>query len=161
MSFSAGYSSAQMDHEGPAMNYHRVSASLSTGGHFVADGLAALRDKGLQVVIDLRDKPPEGQEERLAKLGIRWINVPVVWKDPKPFDFERFSEVMAENDGYNVLVQCQANYRASAMTYLYRLLVQHVPEDVAANDLNAVWEPDGRWRAYMDDIIASRSKGAQ
>ena len=161
MSFFAGYVSAQMDHEGPTMNYHPVGTSLSTGGHFVADGLAELHDKGLQVVIDLRDEPPEGQEQRLAKLGVRWINVPVVWSDPRPEDFARFSEVMAENEGYSVLVQCQANYRASAMTYLYRVLVQHVPEEIAAKDLNAVWEPEGRWRTYMDDIIASHTRGDQ
>ena len=156
MIFTAFGVFAQMEHSGPAMNYHEVDARLATGGHFVGDGLAELRDKGIKAVIDLRDEPPEGQEARLAKLGIEWINVPVVWKDPRPEDFERFVEAMSEHESDYVLVQCQANYRASAMTYLYRVLVADVPEEAARKDLNAVWEPEGRWREYMDSIIDSR-----
>lgn len=144
---------AQMNHAGPLMNYHEVSEKLTTGGHFVDDGLAVIHKKGVKIVVDLRDKPPEGQKEKLAQLGIEWINVPVVWKDPKHVDFERFSKVMNQHQGDYVLVQCQANYRASAMTYLYRVLVQKVPEDVAREDLDAVWEPEGRWREYMDTVL--------
>ena len=150
-----GTVSAQMEHAGPTMNYHEIDARLATGGHFVDDGLEIVRDKGVKVVIDLRDKPPAGQKEKLAAEGIEWINVPVVWKDPKPEDFERFVEVMSQHDEAYVLVQCQANYRASAMTYLYRVLVTKAPEDAAREDLNAVWEPEGRWRDYMDSIIES------
>lgn len=140
-------------HAGPTMNYHEIDDRLATGGHFVDGGLAAVHDGGVQVIIDLRDKPPEGQREKLAALGIEWINVPVVWKNPKRGDFERFSAEMSKYKNKKVLVQCQANYRASAMTYLYRVTVERVPEDVARQDLNAVWEPEGRWREFMDAII--------
>lgn len=111
----------------------------------------------MQVVIDLRDDPPSGQKERLAREGIEWINIPVVWGDPKAADFERFSETMREHQDDHVLVQCAANYRASAMTYLYRVTVENVPEDEAAADLRAVWNPDETetWRDYIDNIKAS------
>ena len=144
---------AQSEHGGPAMNFHEIGERLVTGGHFVGDGLSELHGKGVNVVIDLRDKPPEGQEARLDKYGMEWINVPVVWKDPRPEDFERFVEAMKDRESDYVFVQCQANYRASAMTYLYRVLVAEVPEETARRDLNAVWEPEGRWREYMDDVI--------
>ena len=143
-------------HGGPTMNYHEIDEQLATGGHFVDGGLEDVREKGVQVVVDLRDKPPAGQKETLAASGIQWINVPVVWKDPRPEDFERFVEVMGTHEGEHVLVQCQANYRASAMTYLYRVLIDGVPEETARKDLNAIWEPEGRWRDYMDSIIDSR-----
>ena len=103
--------------------------------------------------IDLRDKPPQGQAERLKGLGIEWINVPVDWKDPRLEDFERFVEVMQQHRDERVLVQCQANYRASAMTYLYRVLIEDVPEELAREDLNAIWEPEGDWREFMDAVI--------
>jgi len=140
-------------HSGPTMNFHEIDDRLVTGGHFVDDGLAAIRTKGIDVVIDLRDKPPKGQKEKLAEFDIEWINIPVVWKDPKRIDFERFSAAMSRYTDKNVLVQCQANYRASAMTYLYRVTVEGVPESVAATDLHAVWEPEGRWRDYIDGIL--------
>ena len=135
------------------MNYHEISSHLTTGGHFVDDGLSTIRESGVEVVIDLRDKPPQGQKERLAALGIGWINVPVVWKDPQKIDFERFSEAMSANKNKHILVQCQANYRASAFTYLYRVTVLGVAEAVAVKDLNAIWEPDGRWRDFMNTVL--------
>lgn len=140
-------------HSGPTMNYHEIDDRLATGGHFVDGGLAAIRAKGIEVVIDLRDKPPGGQKEKLAEMGIEWINIPVVWKDPKAADFEAFSVAMSANKKKNVLVQCQANYRASAMTYMYRVKAEQVPEALARKDLNAVWEPDGRWREFIHGIL--------
>jgi len=146
-------------HAGPAMNFQRVSPKLATGGHFTDDGIAALAEQGVSVVIDLRDRPPEGQEKRLAAAGIRWINVPVVWRSPRREDFETFSRFMSENADENILVQCQANYRASAMTYLYRVIKAGVPEPEARKDLYAIWTPEGTWEAYIDDILeSSRAK---
>ena len=149
---------SDMVHAGPVMNYHRIDERLVTGGHLVDDGLAALKAEGVTVVIDLRDKPPAGQQEKLAKEGIEWINVPVEWKDPKTVDFERFSKVMQAHQGDHVLVQCAANYRASAMTYLYRVVVEQVDENTAAKDLYAVWTPgeeNQQWSDYMEGIKAS------
>ena len=145
-------------HGGPVMNYHRIDDRLVTGGHFVDDGLAELKAEGVTVVIDLRDKPPAGQKEKLAQQGIEWINVPIVWKDPKTTDFERFSQVMQSHQDDNVLVQCAANYRASAMTYLYRVVVEQVDEKEAADDLYAVWTPseeNEQWNDYIEQIKAS------
>ena len=58
----------------------------------------------------------------------------------------------------HVLVQCAANYRASAMTYLYRVVVEKVDEASAAEDLHAVWTPseeNQRWSDYVAEIKAS------
>jgi protein tyrosine phosphatase (PTP) superfamily phosphohydrolase (DUF442 family) len=143
------------EHEGPVMNYHRIDQRLVTGGHFVDDGLATLKAEGVTVVIDLRDKPPGGQQARLAREGIEWISVPVEWENPEPADFERFRAAMQAHRGDHVLVQCSANYRASAMTYLYRVVVEQVDENAAAIDLHAVWTPNEeskKWSDYIDGI---------
>jgi protein tyrosine phosphatase (PTP) superfamily phosphohydrolase (DUF442 family) len=145
-------------HAGPVMNYHRIDERLVTGGHIIDDGLAALKAEGVTVVIDLRDKPPRGQEETLAEQGIEWINVPIEWNDPETIDFERFKKAMQAHQGDHVLVQCQANYRASAMTYLYRVVVEQVDENTATEDLYAVWTPseeNQRWSDYIAEIKAS------
>ena len=146
------------EHTGPVMNYHRIDERLVTGGHFVDDGLAVLKTEGVTVVIDLRDKPPAGQKEKLAEKGIEWINVPIEWNDPETADFEHFSKVMQAHQADHVLVQCAANYRASAMTYLYRVVVEQVDEDDAGKDLYAVWTPveeNQKWSDYMEGIKAS------
>ena len=137
----------------PAMNFLRIGPRVATAGVLNEGGVAALAQQGVSLVIDLRDRPPAGQEERLAEAGIRWVNVPVVWKAPRRDDFEAFSRLMSENEGESILVQCQANYRASAMTYLYRVTRQGVPEAEARKDLDAIWTPEGTWRKYIDEVL--------
>lgn len=149
----------QGDHSGPVMNYHRIDDRLVTGGHLVGDGVEKLSEQGVTVVIDLRDNSPRGEQKSFADAGIKWINVPVEWRDPESADFDRFVEVMNEHKDDHVLVQCGANYRASAMTYLYRVIVDDVPEEEAAKDLHAVWDPseDRTWRKYIESVTESRN----
>lgn len=154
----AAQEQSEMAHDGPAMNFLRIGPSLATGGHFADNGVAAISQQGVSLVIDLRDKPPEGQEERLAAAGIRWINVPVAWQAPRREDFEAFSRFMSENQAENILVQCQANYRASAFTYMYRVIELGVPESEARKDLTAVWAPEGTWLEYMDQIMEAAGR---
>ena len=160
--FSGSIANGQMEspHAGPVMNYHRVNDRLVTGGHLLDGGTATLNEQGVKVVIDLRDKSPSGEEERYAEQGIEWINIPVEWSDPKQADFDRFVEVMREHEGDHVLVQCQANYRASAMTYLYRVVAEKVPEDTAKQDLDAVWDPNENetWSKFIETVKAAGHK---
>ena len=145
-------------HSGSVMNYHRIDDRLVTGGHFVDDGLSEIKSEGVTVVIDLRDNPPKGQEKKLAEQGIEWINVPVEWDDPEAKDFKKFSNAMKAHQDDHVLVQCGANYRASAMTYLYRVIVDNVDEEEASDDLYAVWTPSKEseeWVEYIEEIKAS------
>jgi protein tyrosine phosphatase (PTP) superfamily phosphohydrolase (DUF442 family) len=152
----SGIASAQTDspHSGPVMNYHEVNDRLVTGGHLLDRGAATLKDLGVKVVINLLDEPPIDEEKYFSEQGIEWINIPVEWLNPKKSDFEHFSKVMREHQGDHVLVQCFANYRASAMTYLYRVVVEEVPEDEARKDLDIVWDPseNATWSAYINDI---------
>ena len=149
-----------MAHQGPTMNFHRIDSQLATGGHFVNAGAAELAKQGVTLVIDLRDEPPADEQQQLAEAGIRWVNVPVVWADPRKDDFEKFAQLMAANGDENILVQCQANYRASAMTYLYRVTQQGVPESEARKDLDAIWTPEGTWQDYIEDILAADEQEA-
>lgn len=145
-------------HSGSVMNYHRIDDRLVTGGHFVDDGLNDIKEEGVMVVIDLRDNPPKGQKKKLAEQGIKWINVPVEWDDPETEDFKQFSKAMKAHQDDHVLVQCGANYRASAMTYLYRVVVENVDEEEASKDLYAVWTPSKEseeWVEYIEKIKAA------
>ncbi len=140
-------------HAGPMMNYVRIDDRLATGGHFVDDGLAQVQAEGVEVVIDLRDEPPEGHREWLEAQGLTYVNIPVLWRAPERSDFESFREAMAEHTGKHVVVQCQANYRASAFTYMYRVLDGGVEEAEARVAMNEIWEPEGEWQDYIEGIL--------
>ena len=143
---------SDMAHSGPAMNFHRINSTLATGGHIVGDGITELVEQGVTLVIDLRDEPPQAHRERLAEAGIQWVNVPVVWDEPTVENFAEFSRLMSENQEENIFVQCQANYRASAMTYAYRVTQGGVPEAEARKDLEVVWTPEGVWKALVAEV---------
>ena len=140
-------------HDGPMMNYVRVDDRLATGGHFIGDGIEQVQSEGVEVVIDLRDEPPEGHRERLEAQGLTYVNIPGLWRAPERSDFESFREAMAEHTGKHVLVQCQGNYRASAFTYMYRVLDSGVEEAEARAAMNEVWEPAGEWQDYIEGIL--------
>ena len=144
-------------HEGPAMNFHAINDRLSTGGHFTENGLETVAGQGVTVVIDLRPAPPEGQKQRLAERGIKWINIPVEWQQPTVADFEEFTAAMQDSAGKKVFVQCQANYRASTMTYLYRVKVEGVAEPEARKDLEAAWQPNDTWGAFIRTVLEEGS----
>jgi protein tyrosine phosphatase (PTP) superfamily phosphohydrolase (DUF442 family) len=151
----AGPVTAQMSHDehaGPAMNFVRIDDSLATGGHIVGEGLGELTDAGVTLVVDLRDDPPKGYAGDVAAAGVDYVNIPVSWRSPKVSDFEQFRDAMNANPDAHVLVQCQANYRASAFTYLYRVLEFGVPEAEARADMNRIWEPEGTWADYIDAV---------
>ncbi len=145
-------------HTGPAMNFQPASDRLATGGHFVGAGAEQLAGEGFSVVVDLREEPPSGQREKLAALGLTWVHVPVSWENPQPAHFEAFRAAMAEHRDSRVLVQCAANYRASAMTYLYRVVEEDVPPVEAAIALHSVWQPNERWTVYLEEIIRAERK---
>ena len=48
-----------------------------------------------------------------------------------------------------VHVHCIANYRVSAFFYRYRRDVLGVDEGQARADLEALWQPDGVWAAFI------------
>jgi protein tyrosine phosphatase (PTP) superfamily phosphohydrolase (DUF442 family) len=151
----AGPVTAQMSHDehaGPAMNFVRIDDRLATGGHIVGQGLGELAEDGVTLVVDLRDDPPKDYAGDVAAAGVEYVNIPVAWRSPKVRDFEQFRDAMNANPDAHVLVQCQANYRASAFTYLYRVLESGVPEAEARADMNRIWEPEGTWAEYIDAV---------
>ena len=50
-------------------------------------------------------------------------------------------------------MHCQANYRASAFAFLYRVIYQDVPMATAKADMNAIWEPNETWQALIFDVL--------
>jgi hypothetical protein len=50
-----------------------------------------------------------------------------------------------------VHVHCIANYRVSAFLYRYRREVRGMDEARARADLEAIWQPEGVWAAFIAD----------
>jgi hypothetical protein len=52
-----------------------------------------------------------------------------------------------------VLVHCQLNMRASAFTFLYRVVHEQVPPQQALEALRAVWIPRDQWADFVAAVL--------
>lgn len=125
-------------------NFQIVDETLSSAGQIAYDQIPLLAEEGYEVVVNLAiaDERRNGQEGFLvAQNGLAYVHIPVDWERPELEDVEMFFDVMQANEGRRVFVHCFANMRASAFVYMYRTLVEGVPEEEARATMNEVWDP--------------------
>ena len=125
-------------------NFQIVDETLSSAGQIAYDQIPLLAEEGYEVVVNLAiaDERRNGQEGFLvAQNGLTYVHIPVDWERPELEDVEMFFDVMQANEGRHVFVHCFANMRASAFVYMYRTLVEGVPEEEARATMNEVWDP--------------------
>ncbi len=119
---------------------------------------------GLVVNLAVADEERNGREAlHVTEAGISYVQIPVVWDAPTRADLDLFFAVMDARGDRKTLVHCFANYRASAFTYLYRVIREGVPESEASADLYAIWNNEAfteypQWRTFIDDALATASK---
>lgn len=86
-----------------------------------ADGLAALKDRGVATVIDLRQDDQVGQEDldAVEQASLVRVHLPMTSSGITDEQAETFLEVMKKHDGRPILIHCGGGNRAGAMYGLY------------------------------------------
>lgn len=146
-----------------AHNFHRISDTLLTAGQIYPAQVPDLSETGVGLVINLAVADAERNAEEafaIAQAGIGYVNIPVIWDNPTAADLQLFFDLMDARGDRTTLVHCFANYRASAFTYLYRVLREGVPEAEARRDLLAIWDDEAfaqmpQWRRFIDEALAA------
>ena len=143
-------------------NYLRISGTLATAGQPAPEQLAAIRNAGYQVVINLAMPTSAGalpnEAQLVAALGMDYVHIPVAWESPTAADLEHFFAAMASYQGRQVFVHCAMNMRVSAFVLLYRVIRQGVPLETAREALSRIWEPDSTWQRFIDDSLGRHSR---
>src|SRR5689334_145958 len=78
---------AQSTEVPPIRNFLRINDQFCTGGQPRMEHLEQLKKEGVKAIINLRtpDEHRAAEEEAKAKeLGLRYFNIPVVFRDPRP-----------------------------------------------------------------------------
>ena len=145
------------------LNYHGISDRLTTAGQIEYDQDPQLSEEGYEVVINLATANPERNAMEgfhVTSSGMTYIQIPVEFATPQLSDVKLFFDVMEANQDRKLFVHCIANFRASAFVYMYRTLVEGVPEEEARADMDAVWDPSEqpRWAAWADLIESAQSE---
>ena len=112
----------------PIRNFLRINAQFCTGGQPQLEHLTQLRAEGVKAIINLR--PPgehrAAEEEAKAKeLGFRYINIPVVFTDPKQEQATEFLKATDDPENRPAFIHCAAAVRVGAFWMIRRVLRDH------------------------------------
>lgn len=139
-------------------NYMEYSNRFSSSGQPSAAQLERLEEAGFRRIIYIAFTDHDNalpNEDRLVKaLGMDYLHVPVDWDAPAPDDFYLVAGAMQEAPQKRTLLHCQLNYRASAFSFLYRVIYEGVPVEDAKRDMQRVWQPNETWQRYIDTLLA-------
>lgn len=142
-------------------NYHRIDETLSTAGQVLPVHVNKLQRENFQLVINLAVADEErnfSESYSVTSAGINYVQIPVIWERPTTDDLDLFFAIMGARGERKTLVHCFANYRASAFTYLYRVLREGVSEPDARKDMMQIWSEEEfrqypQWRAFIEKAL--------
>jgi protein tyrosine phosphatase (PTP) superfamily phosphohydrolase (DUF442 family) len=124
--FCAVASYAQIQSEQPGVfNFHLLSDQYCTGGQPKLEALDKLKSEGVKAIINLRT-PGEhraAEEEAKAKeLGLKYFNIPVVYRDPKEEQATEFLKITDDPANRPIFIHCTAAIRVGAFWMIRRVL---------------------------------------
>ncbi len=143
-------------------NYRDYSEVLSSSGQPSESQLRALKDAGFERIVFLAFSDSHGsianEDSQVEKLGMEFVHVPVDWEAPSKADFYLFAGAIERELHKKTLIHCQVNFRASAFSFLYRVLYNDVDMGDAKKDLDSVWVPNETWRNFIFSILEENGR---
>ncbi|MGH9842897.1 MAG: serine hydrolase, partial [Blastocatellia bacterium] len=125
----------------PIRNFLRVNQDFCTGGQPRLEHLEKLKADGIKTIINLR--PPgehrAAEEEEMAKkLGLRYINIPVVYATPKEEDADAFLKATDDKEDRPAFIHCAAAIRVGAFWMIRRVLRDGMSVEAAEEEAKKV-----------------------
>lgn len=135
-------------------NFHAITDRLFTGGMPTEEQLKGLQSADVDVVINLaKDDSPNAlmnEREILQDFGIPYVQIPVEWENPKLSDLEKFFDTMEKYKSRKLFVHCVLNMRVSVFIYLYRVIKDQIPAEIAILDVRRIWDPNQIWQTFIE-----------
>lgn len=146
-------------------NYRAYSPVFASSGQPAEDQFETIRAAGFERIIYIAfsnsGKAISNEDEIVKNLGMEYVHIPVIWDNPTAADFYAFADVMQRYPDKKSLLHCQVNFRASAFSFLYRVIYQGVDVAAAKADMNSVWQPNETWRDLIFSVLEENGKSAQ
>ena len=135
-------------------NFRQIRPNLLTAGQPKDTEFDAIRAAGVELVINLATDHAQdfNRDEKaiVESLQLRYIHIPVAWDHPTRTDLDRFFEAMDRNKNQKIFVHCARNMRVSSFVFLYRVIRNGEDPNHCLKDLEAVWQPNSVWAAFID-----------
>jgi protein tyrosine phosphatase (PTP) superfamily phosphohydrolase (DUF442 family) len=142
-------------------NFRQYSDTFASAGQPTLEQFQTIADHGFEriVYIAFTNNPnalPDA-DQVVKGLNMEYMHVPVAFDNPLPDDFYAFADSMRRNTGKKTLLHCQVNARATAFSFLYRVIYEDVAVADAKADMNTVWQPNTVWRDFIFEVLAQNN----
>lgn len=138
-------------------NYIEYSPTFASAGQPSREQLDDVRAAGFERVIYIAfsnsGNAISDEDAVVKELGMDYVQVPVIWDAPTKSDFYAFAGAMQHEPDRKTLLHCQANFRASAFSMLYRVLYEDVSVADAKADMNKIWQPNETWKNLIFAVL--------
>ncbi len=103
-------------------NFGQMDERFYRGAQPEPDDYQALKDLGIQTVIDLRNDPEDYSKNAVESLGMKYVNIPMSgWKYPKDRHIDEFKRLMNDPETGVMYVHCKAGkHRTGVAGAVYR-----------------------------------------
>jgi uncharacterized protein (TIGR01244 family) len=109
----------------PIRNFLKVNDQFCTGAQPRIEHLAQLKADGVKAIINLRqpsEHRAEEEEAEVKKLGLRYFNIPVVYRDPKDEQVDEFLKITDDPANRPAFIHCTAAIRVGAFWLIRRVV---------------------------------------
>jgi protein tyrosine phosphatase (PTP) superfamily phosphohydrolase (DUF442 family) len=142
-------------------NFLQLTERIATSGQPTEEQLGTIARDGYELVLNLAlsgtDYALADEAGIVRDLGMKYIQIPVLWDNPIPEDFKCFVGVMEEYQDKKIYVHCAANMRVSVFMALYRILEEGWECEDAFVDVNKIWEPNDIWQTYIKVMLSQEA----
>jgi protein tyrosine phosphatase (PTP) superfamily phosphohydrolase (DUF442 family) len=143
-------------------NFRQYSPVFASAGQPTREQFQVLKDNGFERVVYIAFSnvgAAISDEDAVVKgLGMEYLHVPVDFNQPLAADFYAFADSMQRAQGKKTLLHCQVNARATAFSFLYRVIYDELSVEQAKADMNTVWQPNAVWRDFIFAVLADNGK---
>ena len=142
-------------------NFRQYSSTFASSGQPTREQFSTIAENGFERIVYIaftNNQNALPDADLVVKgLGMEYMQVPVDFNNPLPSDFYAFADSMRRNTDKKTLLHCQVNARATAFSFLYRVIYADVPLAQAKADMNTVWQPNEVWRDFIFTVLAENA----
>lgn len=146
-------------------NFRQYSATFASSGQPTKDQFSAIAENGFERIVYIAftnntNALPDA-DQVVKGLGMEYMHIPVTWDNPLPSDFYAFADSLRRDTDKKTLLHCQVNARATAFSFLYRVIDEGVDIAEAKADMNTVWQPNETWRDFIVAVLAENGMSSE
>jgi uncharacterized protein (TIGR01244 family) len=103
----------------------QVTTDVCTGGQPRLEQFAALKARGVKVVLNLRtpgEHRADAERQAVEAAGLRYINIPVVYTSPRNEQVDEFLKITDDPGNRPIFIHCTAAIRVGAFWLIRRVV---------------------------------------